>query len=97
MWPGGDHAASFDAEQVEDIDENVDLFAAIGTKINSHRWVKKRESQVGNRDKLKVVVLHDGSKEVHMTQLVRFAAENSVIVTWARWSSFEWTMDDLIP
>jgi len=30
---GGDHVASFDAEQVEDIDENVELFAAIGTKI----------------------------------------------------------------
>ena len=32
---GGDHVASFDAEQVENIDENVKLFAAIGTKINS--------------------------------------------------------------
>jgi len=30
---GGDHVASFDAEKVEDIDENVELFAAIGTKI----------------------------------------------------------------
>jgi len=29
----GDHVASFDAEKVEDIDENVELFAAIGTKI----------------------------------------------------------------
>ena len=32
MTPGGDHIASFDVEQVEDIDENVKLFAAIGTK-----------------------------------------------------------------
>ena len=37
--------------------------------------VKKHESQACDRDKLKLkaVVLHDGSKEVHMTQLVRFA------------------------
>ena len=34
VTPSGDHVASFDAEQVEDIDENVELFAAIGTKIN---------------------------------------------------------------
>ena len=35
---------------------------------------KKHESQVCDRDKLKLkaVVLHDGSKEVHMTQPVRF-------------------------
>ena len=46
MTPGGDHAASFDAEQVEDIDENVKLFAAIGTKIKPQKWVKKYESQV---------------------------------------------------
>ena len=37
-------------------------------------------SQVGNRDKLKVVVLHNDSKEVHITQLVRFAAEDLVTV-----------------
>ena len=45
--------------------------------------MKKLESQVGDRDKLKlkVVVLHDGSKEVHMNQPVRFAAEDSVIGT----------------
>jgi len=30
---GGDHVASFDAEQVEYIDENIELFTAIGTKI----------------------------------------------------------------
>jgi len=28
----GDHADSFDAEQLEDIDENIELFAAIRTK-----------------------------------------------------------------
>jgi len=33
VTPGGDHVASFDAEQVKDIDENVELFVAIGTKI----------------------------------------------------------------
>ena len=43
--------------------------------------MKKHESQVCDRDKLKLkaVVLHDGSKEVHMTQPVRFTAEDSVI------------------
>ena len=46
MIPGGDHIASFDAEQVEDIDKNVELFAAIGTKIKPRTWVKKHESQV---------------------------------------------------
>ena len=40
--------------------------------------MKKHESQVGDRGKLKlkVVVLHDGSKEFHMPQPVRFAAED---------------------
>ena len=33
VTPGEDHLASFDAEQVKDINENVKLFAAIGTKI----------------------------------------------------------------
>ena len=33
--PGGDHVVNFDVELVEDIDENIKLFAAIGTKINS--------------------------------------------------------------
>ena len=46
---GRDHIASFDAEQIEDIDENVKLFAAIGTKIRPQKWVKKHESQVGER------------------------------------------------
>ena len=81
--PGGDHVARIDAEQVEDIDENVELFAAIGTKIKPQKWVKKHESQVDKRDKLKlkVVVIHDGiGKEVHMTQPVQFAAEDLVTV-----------------
>ena len=59
------------------------MFAAIGTKIKLQKWVKKHESQVGERDKLKlkVVVLHEGiGKEVHMTQPVRFAAEDLVPV-----------------
>ena len=43
--------------------------------------MKRHESQVGNRDKLKVVVLYDGSKEVHMTQPVWFTAEGSVTGT----------------
>ena len=78
VTPDGDHVASFDSKQVEDIDENIELFAAIGTKINPRRWVEKYESQVGNHDKLKAVVLHEGSKEVHMTQPVRFTSEDSI-------------------
>ena len=41
---------------------------------------KKHESQACDRDKLnlKAVVLHDGSKEVHMTQPGRFATEDSI-------------------
>jgi len=45
--------------------------------------VKKHESQVGERDKLKLkaVILHDGiGKEVHMTQLIQFTTEDLVIV-----------------
>ena len=92
MWhPGGDYAASFDVKQVEDIDDNVELFAAYGTKINPWRWVKKYESQVSERDKLKlkVVVLHNGHEEVHMTQPDRFAAADPGTSAWAWWSSFE--------
>jgi len=44
VTPDGDHVANFDAEQVEDIDKNVKLFAAIGTKIKSRKWVKKHEA-----------------------------------------------------
>ena len=66
VTPGEDHIGRVDAEQVEDIDENVELFAAIGTKIKPRTWVKKHESQACDRNKLKlkVVVLHDGSEEV---------------------------------
>jgi len=63
---GGDHVADLDTE---DIDEDVELFAAIGTKMNSWKWVKKDESQVGELDQLelKVIVLHDDrEEEVHM-------------------------------
>jgi len=82
VTPGGDHVVSFDAEQTEGIDENVELFAAIRTKIKPRKWMKKHESQVGERDKLKLkVTLHDGiGKEVHMTQPVQFAAEGLVSV-----------------
>ena len=71
--PGRYHVASLYTEQLEDIDENVKLFAALGTKVKSRRWVKKHGSQVGERDKfkLKVVVLHDCSKEFHTTLLAR--------------------------
>ena len=70
--PGGDHVAKVDTEQVEDIDENIELFATIGTKIKPRKSMKKHESQACDRDKLKlkVVVLHDGSEEVHMTQRI---------------------------
>jgi len=80
VMPGEDHVASFDVEQVEDIDENVELFAATGTKIKSRMWVKKHESQAYDRNKLKLkaIVVHDGSKEIHMTQPGRFTAEDSV-------------------
>ena len=80
VTPGGDHVARVDTKQVEDIDENVELFIAIGTKIKLRKWVKKHESQAcdGDKLKLKAVVLHDGSKKIHMTQPDRFAAEESV-------------------
>ena len=59
---------------------NVKLFAAIETKIKPRKWVKKHESQVCDCDKLKLkaVVLHDGSKKIHMTQPDQFTAEDSV-------------------
>ena len=79
MTPGGDHVARVDTEHVEDIDENVELFAAIGTKVKPRSWLKKHEFQACDCDKvkLKVVILHDGHEEVHMTQQDRFAAEDS--------------------
>ena len=66
-------------KQVDNIAENFKLFAAIETKIKPRTWVKKHESQACDRDKLKLkaVILHDGSEEVHMTQSDGFAAENS--------------------
>jgi len=36
VTPGGDHVARVDTEHAEDIDENVELFAAIGTKVKPH-------------------------------------------------------------
>ena len=51
--PGGDHEVRVDAEQVEDIAEDVELFAAIGTKVKPRLWVKKHESQACDRDKFK--------------------------------------------
>ena len=72
VTPGGDHVAIFYAELDEDIDDNVKLFAAIETKIKSWKWVKKYESQVCDRDKLKlkVVVLHDDSRRfIWLSQL----------------------------
>ena len=77
--PGRDHVARVDTKQVEDIVEDVELFAAIGTKIKPRLWLKKHESQACDRDKLKLkaVVLHDGREEVHMTQLDRFSAADS--------------------
>ena len=79
VTPGGDHVARVDTEQVEDIAENVELFAAIGTRVKPRTWVKKHESQACDRDKLKLkaIVLHDGREEVHMSQPDRFAAADS--------------------
>ena len=51
---GGDHVARVDTEQVKDIDENAELFAAIGTKVEPRSWVKKHESQACDCDKLKL-------------------------------------------
>jgi len=81
VTPGGDHETKVDAEHVEDIAEDVELFAAIGTKIKPRLWVKKHESQACDRDKrkLKAVILHDGREEVHMTQSDRFTAADTGI------------------
>ena len=55
------------------------MSAAIGTKIKPRKWLKKHESQAcDDKLKLKVVILHDGSKEFLMTQPDWFAAEDSV-------------------
>ena len=45
--------------------------------------MKKRESEIGEQDKLKLktIILHNGiSKEIHMTQSVGFVAADSVLV-----------------
>ena len=78
VTPGGVHDTKGDAEQVDDIAEDVELFAAIGTKGKPLSWLKKHGFQACDIDKLKLkaVVLHDGREEVHMTQSDRFAAAN---------------------
>ena len=43
VTPSGDHVARVDVEQIKDIDENVELFAAIGTKVKPRTWVKKHD------------------------------------------------------
>ena len=76
MTLGRDHNAAMDTEQVE-------LFAAKGTKLNPQKQVKKRESQNGELDKLKlkVIVLHDGiDKEAHMIRPVGLVAACSISV-----------------
>jgi len=73
---GGDYVTVIDTEQVE-------LVAAKEIKLNLRKWVKKRESEIGELDKLKlkVIVLYDGiGKEIHMTQLVGFITTGSVSV-----------------
>ena len=73
---GGDHVALLDVEQ-------VDLFTTKGAKLNPWKWVKKRGSQVGELDqlKLKIVALHgDYDEEVHMTQLFGFIDAKSISV-----------------
>ena len=76
MTPGGVHNTEGDAEQVDDIVEDVELFAEKGTKVKPRLWVKKHESQACEL-KLKAVVLHDGHEEVHLTQPDRFAVTDS--------------------
>jgi len=79
VTPGGVHDTKGDAEQVDDIVEDVELFAAIGTKVKPRSWLKKHGSQACDIDKLKLkaVVLHDGREEVHMTQSDRFTAADT--------------------
>ena len=57
VTPGADHVVRVSTEQVEDIDENVELFATIGTKVKPRSWVKKHESQACDCDKLKLKLL----------------------------------------
>jgi len=61
----------------------VDLISSKRTKLNPIKLVKKRESQVGELDqlKLKTTVLHgDQDEEFHMTQPVGFIAEKLLLV-----------------
>jgi len=62
VTPGGDCVDILDAKQVENISEDVKLFAAIETKMNPQKWVKNREPPVVEVDKLKLrtIVLYDG-------------------------------------
>ena len=78
VTPGGDRDTRIGVEQMDDIVEDIELFAAIGTKVKPHSWLKKHGSQACDLDKLKLkaVVLHDGREEVHMTRSDRFAAAN---------------------
>ena len=73
MTPCGDNVAGLDAEQVEG---KVDLIAVEGTKKSPQKWVvKKRGSQIGEVDqlKLKAIILHNGiGKEIHITPPVEF-------------------------
>ena len=78
VTPGGVQDTKGDAEQIDDIVEDVELFTAIGTKVKPRSWLKKHGSQACDIDKLKLkaVALHDGQEEVHMTRSDRFAAAN---------------------
>ena len=79
VTPGGDRETKGDAEQIEDIAKDVEVFAATGTKVKPRSWLKKHESQACDHDKLKLkaVILHDGREEFHMTRSDRFAAANT--------------------
>ena len=77
MTPSGHHVAMMDAEQAK-------LVAAKGIKLNPREWVKKRDSQIGEIDKLnlKLIALHDDiNKVVLMTQPVEFVATDLVLVS----------------
>ena len=76
VTPCGDRIVVLDVEP-------VDLIAVKETKLNPRKWVKRRESQVGEIDqlKLKMVVFHnDRDGEVHMTHLVGFVIIKSVSI-----------------
>jgi len=62
----------------------LNMIAVKRTKKNSQKWVvKKRESQHGELDqlKLKIIVLHGGRDgEIHMTQTVGFVIADLISV-----------------